>query len=85
MQMTRREHTSTPGRTSIVAEGHQPVASLHIQWTRSGTSSRGGRTTSATSKKGGSQPMPALELEVVPDERPRRACTQEDATKKKKQ
>ena len=31
-----------------------------------------------------SQPMPPLTLEVVGPERPRRACTQEEPTKKKK-
>ena len=35
-------------------------------------------------KKGSSQPMPPLEFEVVQEERPRRACTQEDGKKKKK-
>ncbi len=31
-----------------------------------------------------SQPMPPLTLEVVAPERPRRACTQEEPTKRKK-
>ena len=31
-----------------------------------------------------SQPMPPLTLEVVGSERPRRACTQEEPTKRKK-
>ncbi len=38
----------------------------------------------APPEKTASQPMPPLTLEVVGPERPRRACTQEEPTKRKK-
>ena len=85
---TRRDRRSTRGRTATRCRGTStPCASQ-----RPGDTFRdlvAGREEvgckGPPSRKGSSPPMPPLELEVVQEERPRRACTQDDGKKKKKE
>ena len=53
----------------------------HVPGPRRGAGRGQGRAPPAQTA---SQPMPPLTLEVVGPERPRRACTQEEQTKRKK-
>ena len=60
---------------------HLATSRGHVPGPRRGAGRGRGRAPPA---KTASQPMPPLTLEVVGSERPRRACTQEETTTKKK-